>query len=506
LNERVCLPLKLKLDGAATRSCKSRLHVCLRGRGIAPTLSVSPASAALASGGLDFGDVLLTMSDPVSKELKVLVTNTCPFTVTFSTRFIGPGAPQQQQQQQQQPLAGAMPGKGVAAPATAAASAAQHAGAASKPTAVGGAAAAPGQQHAAQQEQQQSLANPAPVAATASDAGQPSGCFVCSPSSATLAAGATQELTLVFQPLGLQPAAGAAGQSGSRCPWGPLTPYVADRLQIVVPHQKADVVVPLRGNAWPDGMFVSGPSYRSSDGNIDAAAGSQPGMQDPFAALRVAAATAAVAAAASSSPVSSSSTQGRVKGKAGGAPAGAAGAAGAATAAATATARAELAAALAAAGYCSLAAGFLSLPGPVAPGQSSCISVGFGAIKPSSSGAAAGEVLLDELPLAAREAGWSVEPPAPSKVAVPLGERRPLVIRFTAPPAAKLEGTALGALARLHLPVEQVLRLGCTLKGGCQPMGPVGAAAAAAVLPPAPDGSRRVTLVCTAVLAPAGTE
>lgn len=51
------------------RSAKSRFRIALKGRGIAPTVSVSPATATSSTGGLNFGDVLL--SDPVSKELKV---------------------------------------------------------------------------------------------------------------------------------------------------------------------------------------------------------------------------------------------------------------------------------------------------------------------------------------------------------------------------------------------------------------------------------------------------
>ncbi|WIA22675.1 hypothetical protein OEZ85_001086 [Tetradesmus obliquus] len=59
------------------RSAKSRLRIALKGQGITPSLAISPAAATSSSGGLVFGDVLL--SDPVHKELK-----------------------QQQQQQQQQ--------------------------------------------------------------------------------------------------------------------------------------------------------------------------------------------------------------------------------------------------------------------------------------------------------------------------------------------------------------------------------------------------------------------
>jgi hypothetical protein len=129
----------------------------------------------------------------------------------------------------------------------------------------------------------------------------------------------------------------------------------------------------------------------------------------------------------------------------------------------------------------------------VSPGQVSTAVVDFGAIK-SSAGGAAGELVVEELPAEAKAAGWSVDP---VKLSVPAGEKRPLTVRFTAPAAPDLAGTPLGALGQLQVPVQQVLRLGLVMKGGCTAM-----PGAPAVVPVAADGSRRLTLVCSCVLAP----
>jgi hypothetical protein len=105
---------------------------------------------------------------------------------------------------------------------------------------------------------------------------------------------------------------------------------------------------------------------------------------------------------------------------------------------------------------------------------------------------------VEELPAVAKEAGWTVDP---AKVSVPAGEKRPLTIRFTAPGAAKLSGTALGALGQMQLPVQQMVKLSVVMKGGCRAM--AGAPAAVAV---AADGTRRMSLFCCCTLAPAQAE
>lgn len=330
-----------------------------------------------------------------------------------------------------------------------------------------------------------------PAAATAEAPGMPSGCFVCRPSGSVLLAGQTQELTVVFAPLGTP----GACMQGSRGPCGPLTPYVYDRLQVLVPHQQHDVVVPLSGSAWPDGVFVSGPVYKSSSSGgsgagRSAAAQSAAGAagHDPFAAILVAAAAAAPPAAAPGSAgaaASAGSAQGakgkqaasQQQGKQGAQPLGAG------------LQPRDVQATLAAAGYCDLTQGYVTLPGPVSAGQVSSVTVDFGSIK-SSAGGAAGELVVEELPPEAKEAGWSVDP---VKVSAPAGEKRPLTVRFGAPAATKLGGTALGALGQLQLAVQQTVRLGVIMKGGCQ--GPTAAVAA--------HGTRHMTLVCSCMLAPA---
>lgn len=512
------------------RSNKSRLRFCLKGQGIAPTLAVSPAHATAAAGGLAFGDVLL--SDPVCREMKLQVTNTCPFTITYSTRFIGAPPPQHGDGKGSAAVAAGAAGAG--GPPAAAAAAAKQSGAqapaaatgaptagttAVKPPGAGVTAASPLQQ----QQQQQSPGSAAVEAATAQNPGLPSGCFWCKPSGGVLEAGQTQEVTVVFAPLG---GAGASKQGSSRGPYGPLSPYVADRLQILVPHQQQDVVVPLHGSAWPDGVFVSGASYRSNssirdssssrvhhtgalqavvaaNGAAVAAAAEAPAYpvpQDPFAAIMVAAARAAATAPAAASSVSSS--QGSKAKQAGSAAA-------AAVAAAQlqekqpaqppgALQPKDLPSVLAAAGYCDLTQGFIDLPGPVSPGQASTATVEFGAVK-SGAGGAAGELVVEDLPAEAKEAGWSVDA---VKVSTPVGERRPLTIRYTAPAAAKLAGTAVAALGQLQVPVQQVLKLNVIMKGGCQPMPGAGAPAVGI----AADGSRRLSLVCSCVLDPVQLE
>mgnify|MGYP001807452743 CR=1 FL=1 len=479
------------------RSSKGRLRVCLRGQGIAPTLAVTPAAAKTAAGGLAFGDVLL--SDPVCKELKLQVTNTCPFTINYSTRFIGP-APADSQAGAVAALAAsptAVAGAAGGKPAGAAAAAATAASAVSPPVKPLGGVGVPGAPAAPAA---------APPAASAANPGLASGCFVCKPSGGTLAAGQSQELTVVFAPLG----APGVSMQGSRGPCGPLSPYVSDRLQILVPHQQQDVVVSLHGNAWPDGLFVAGAVYKqgtssssggggSSRGTGSAVAAASDAAGDPFAAIMLAAAAAAAAATPAAAGVPGSA-QG-AKGKK---------AAAAATAAASAPQQQEkpppqspctlqtmdTASALVAAGYCDLTQGYITLPS-VGPGQCSTATVEFGAIK-SSAGGAAGELLVEELSAEAKEAGWSVDP---VKVSVPAGEKRPLLVRFTAPAGAKLAGTALGALGQMQVSVQQSVRVSVIMKGGCQAM--QGAPAAVTV---AADGSRRMSLVCLCVLSPAQAE
>jgi hypothetical protein len=153
-----------------------------------------------------------------------------------------------------------------------------------------------------------------------------------------------------------------------------------------------------------------------------------------------------------------------------------------------------LPAALEAAGFCNFARGAVNLPGPVSPGQASSAVIEFGAVK-ASTGAAAGELVVEELPAAAKEAGWSVDS---LKLSVPAGEKRPLVVRFTAPPLAKLQGSSQGALAEAGLPSEQQLTLNCSMKGGCQAVPGAAGAGAVAV---GSDGMRRVKVVCRCTVA-----
>jgi hypothetical protein len=252
-------------------------------------------------------------------------------------------------------------------------------------------------------------------------------------------------------------------------------------------------------------VFVSGVTYQPAssmlqNGDADMARGTR--QRDPFAAAAVAAAAVAAAAAGSGAVTGSTAATATYVSKA------VKQAGSGLTAAAVAGSssqqqqqeqqqqqRQQLLLSLAAAGYCDLSQGYVSLPAPVAPGQTSCCTLQFGTIK-SGVKSAAGELVLDELPAAFREAGWSVEP---QKLSTPAGEKRPFVIRFTAPSAAKLQCTPAGALLGLGLPVQQTVQLGCTLKGGGQP-GPGAGSTGMVPASTAADGSRRMTIICSCTI------
>lgn len=430
------------------------------------------------------------------------VTNTCPFTVTYSTKFIGPA-----------PRAPAADVAGCAAvPAGASAVTAGLGGAAvsskgSTAVSTPGAAAAAKAKPvvpAAQVPSGTPAAAPAAPATTADSPVAPSGCFYCKPCSGVLEAGQSQDLTVVLAP---------TGPTGECL--GPLSPYVLDRLQILVPYQQQDVVVPLQAAVWPDGVFVAGVKYSSSSGmhsrlQLQAAAvqTAVPAVADPFAAV-VAAAAAAVGASTPTAPSTGAASKGKQT-AAGPPPTGQQQQALGPGAAAG----AGVAAALAAAGHCDLTHSSVELPGPVAPGQTTSVTLEFGAAK-SSTGGLPGELTIDDLPAAAKEAGWSIDS---LKVAAPAGERKPFVVRYTAPSFEKLKVLQLasaaagsnvplsagqistqGAFAELGLPLEQMVKLSCAMKGGCLPVPGSLAAAAAPVV--GSDGLRRLTVSCKCVVA-----
>lgn len=42
---------------------------------------------------------------------------------------------------------------------------------------------------------------------------------------------------------------------------GYQAPYFSDRLQVVIPFQPHDIIIPVKGRGWSEGVFISGPEY-----------------------------------------------------------------------------------------------------------------------------------------------------------------------------------------------------------------------------------------------------
>ncbi|KIY99717.1 hypothetical protein MNEG_8241, partial [Monoraphidium neglectum] len=247
-------------------------------------------------------------------------------------------------------------------------------------------------------------------------------------------------------------AGGAVAVAGSLAPPAPVCPYVSDTLEVVVANQSQRLLVPLKGRVWGEGAFLAGPSY-------------PPAAPDAPATAAVALPPAAILQKGAQPPASPASQL---------------------------PPRQLL----------------LRLPGPVAPGQASVAAMEFGSIKGSGGSGAPAEVVWEELPAAAKAAGWSVVEPL--KQSAPPGERRAVTVRF-APPAAAAPvpaapagagapavgggGAGVGALLGLPEAVECMLR--CTLRGGLPAAGSVECAAGSA------EGDvRRLEVRCVCVVAP----
>eukprot|EP00798_Chlamydomonas_sp_ICE-L_P001974 gene1974-33391_t len=86
--------------------------------------------------------------------------------------------------------------------------------------------------------------------------------FFCRPAEGKLAQGEAAEITLVFQPSN-------------------QLPYFNDQLQIYVPNQQENLLVPLQGRCWEEGVFIAGPEY-------------PPLLEDPFMEGKLLQALAAV--------------------------------------------------------------------------------------------------------------------------------------------------------------------------------------------------------------------
>ncbi|GIL67303.1 hypothetical protein Vafri_20688, partial [Volvox africanus] len=265
--------------------------------------------------------------------------------------------------------------------------------------------------------------------------------FSCHPAEGTLAQGETAEVTVSFSP-------------------NSQRPYFADMLQVVVPNQQDELRVPLRGRGWQEGVFVAGPSYPEPD-------------PDPFLlqqlaeSVRVplppsvggkhrgggAVATAAAASAPTAAPAGGTPTPSKPNTPAGGSKAVKAAASAAASAAAAAPTEPRVLT--------------LIFPDAVYAGETAKASFEVGSLKSTANGSAPGEVVLQELPAEAREAGWAVaDPPAPSgggavKVPLAAGELRSITLSYTAP-----RQPHAGMVAAYGHAEFRTLRLQCTLRGG----------------------------------------
>ncbi|GIL93003.1 hypothetical protein Vretifemale_20446 [Volvox reticuliferus] len=286
--------------------------------------------------------------------------------------------------------------------------------------------------------------------------------FSCHPAEGTLAQGETAEVTVSFSP-------------------NSQRPYFADMLQVVVPNQQDELRVPLRGRGWQEGVFVAGPSYPEPD-------------PDPFLLQQLAetvrvplppsvggkqrggGAVATTAAAAAAAPAGGTPTASKPNTPAGGNKA--VKAANAATAAAGVATPSEPRVLT------------LTFPDAVYAGETAKASFEVGSLKSTVNGSAPGEVVLQELPAEAREAGWAVaDPPAPSgggaaKVPLTAGELRSITLSYTAP-----RQPHAGMVATYGHAEFRTLRLQCTLRGGL------------AALSGGPDG-RSVTIVAKCKLMP----
>ncbi|KAL6756551.1 hypothetical protein V8C86DRAFT_68985 [Haematococcus lacustris] len=303
--------------------------------------------------------------------------------------------------------------------------------------------------------------------------------FYCRPAEGTLVQGESCEVVVVFKPCSQRP-------------------YYEDELQVYVPNQQEQMLVPLKGRGWEEGIFISGPTYPRP-------------LDDPFMETQLAAlATAALAQQAGPQQVPATAKPGAAK-----APAGKAGTEAAAGRPSTPSKTGEqqvdnpLLAGLPPGATGPLTIGppgspspiftppplgvvamapahpkertlVLTLPQPLFLGETSTSVLEVGSLRSTAFNAAPGEVVLDELPAAAQAAGWSV---ATGRLALAAGEKKAISVRFSAP----YEPHA-GMAAALGFAESMELRLTATLKGGA----------------PAPDTAegRRVVVVCRVQLMP----
>lgn len=275
------------------------------------------------------------------------------------------------------------------------------------------------------------------LAARATAADPNLGCrlpFACQPAEGTLAQGESCEVAVSFRP------------SSQR-------PYFEDVLQVVVPNQQEQLLVPLRGRGWREAVFVAGPDY-------------PPVSPDPFLIQELARQTGVpLPPSVSSAPPASSSPATAAEVAPGGGTA-------AATPAATPPPGSTRGAgakggAAAAAPPPVLRTLTLTFPHAVYPGESATASFDVGNLKSTEQGGAPAEVTVAELPPEARDAGWAVEGLAGGgKLPLAAGERKPLTVTYTAPRVPHP-----GMVAAYGHAEYRTIRIMCVLKGGLMAFG-----------------------------------
>eukprot|EP00955_Chlamydomonas_euryale_P007529 79807-Chlamydomonas_euryale.AAC.3 len=177
--------------------------------------------------------------------------------------------------------------------------------------------------------------------------------FYARPAEGTLAQGESAEVTLVFQP------------SNQR-------PYFDDILQVYVPNQQDELLVPVKGRCWEEGVFVSGPTY-------------PPPQDDPFMEAQLARRLGAAAGPAAQLLLTDPSQPRQLT---------------------------------------------LTFPAPLHIGEAATTSFEVGSLKSAAVGGAAGELIIEELPAAARAAGWAVDP---TKLPLPVGDKKAVTVTYVAP-------------------------------------------------------------------------
>lgn len=196
------------------------------------------------------------------------------------------------------------------------------------------------------------------------------------------------------------------------------SPYVSNRLLVAVDNAAIPSIILLKGRVWAYGAFLSGPEY--------------PISQEGGGALFNAAGLSLQPATTSQASTSGAGGGGGV------------------------------------ASYPPL---LMRMPCSLAciPGHNVTCTLDLGSLKSGIAGLGApAELVLDELPVTSKEAGWGVEVVGgtTSKLSVNAGEKKSVKVKFMVPPSP-----VMLSLLALGSPEVVELRIGGTLKGGMPAVG-----------------------------------